>query len=145
MRKKLFFILLVGFFFSGSFWLYYYSLEILEKNRVMYKDFKDEKLVDVDGLVNLSGVKTKKEGLEKELYELFGLNDYNRDTYLKQVETKKGTNNELKNQLTELFNQVTNLEAKKTELSNQYVVLKRKYDQLYAAMVLVEMLVLVLL
>lgn len=130
MRKIYLLLVLIIIFIASSFTIYLINIDILKSNKEHYSYFKDEKLVGVDGKINLSSIKAENEGLNRELIEMFEVDNYNYDTYLKILEYKRNINNNIEKEINNLSSEISSLESKKLSLNSEYNVLVKKYDSL---------------
>lgn len=134
MKKYILFVIIIGFFVGGSVCFHQANANLLESNQKLYQVFKENKLIDVNGEVNLSGIEGEYEALLKEVEDLFKQDVVDINVYIEQLEDIKNSNLSLKKETEELSSEVSSLEGKKKELSNQYSVLNNKYNNLKKTM-----------
>ena len=120
---------LIGMFVSGIILFHQESLKVKDENIILFEEFKKNQLVDVNGEVNLVGVKAEYDSITKEVKELFKQDKVTIEKVMKQIDDKKNNNIELKNKMENLSKEVSSLESKNKDLSNQYSVLQNKYNQ----------------
>lgn len=130
MKRVVLFVIIIVFLISCSIGFYLGGINILEDNKKHYEYFKDEKLVGVDGEINLTGVVAERESVIEELKKMFEFENYNYETYLKLIEEKKSSNESLKNEIDTLSSKISDLENKRNSLNSEYSVLYNKYNKL---------------
>ena len=130
MRKFLLVSIVMITMLVCSIFLHIKSLGYLEYNKEQYEYFKDEKLIDVDGKVNLSGVKKSRDDLVSELNVLFEQMEFSYDDYLKILDDKKNNNVLVAEKIEALSLEVSDLEERKSTLNSEYGALLKKYEKL---------------
>lgn len=130
MKKCMFLACLIGMFVGGMFCFYDGRFNLEKDIENLYQEFENNELLDVNGEVNLVGVKSEHESLLKEVKDLFQQDKIEVKKFLEELESKKESNVSLKNEMENLSSQVSSLENKIKELSSQYSVLINKYNQL---------------
>lgn len=121
---------LIGVFVSGIILFYQECIRLDDENKTLFKEFKKNQLVDVNGKINLVGVRTEYDTLKNEIKALFKQDTVEIEKFKKQIDDKKSNNVELKNKMESLSKEMSSLESKNKDLTNQYNVLKNKYNQL---------------
>lgn len=68
--------------------IYFYNenLELKNQNNKLYESFEENDLLDVDGNVNLSEVKSKKNDLEDELSNLLDLDNFDLEDWKNKLD-----------------------------------------------------------
>ena len=130
MKKIVLLLLMVGIIGALSVNLCLKNMNVFGKNKEYYEYFREEKLVGVDGEVNLSEIMAKRDELYSEITDLFEQDNFDYDAYLKVLEEKKASNDDLQGEIDNLSFQISNLESKKESLNSEYEVLVKKYDTL---------------
>jgi len=130
MKKYILLISLVLLYSGVSCYLFLSNNELKDKNKTLYKQFKKNQLVDVDGEINLSEIESKNKDLEVEIKKLFYQDNYNYYLYLEKIKEKEDNNISVSEKNSKLVNKITSLESKVLELESQYNVLNTKYNSL---------------
>lgn len=130
MKKLVFMLIIIIFLVMGSTSIYLLNIYLLKDNSNFYEYFEEERLIGVDGEVNLSGIVSEKEELYREMINLFGNNYYDYEEYLKVIKNGEDDNMSLQKTIEGLSIEVSNLEDKKNSLDSEYSVLTKKYNKL---------------
>lgn len=130
MRKIYLLLVLIIIFIASSFTIYLINIDILKSNKEHYSYFKDEKLVGVDGKINLSSIKMEKDNLYGELLNMFETDNYDYNDYMQVIEDKKNSNSDIQKEIDNLSSKISDLDEEKQTLNSEYNVLVKKYDSL---------------
>lgn len=109
------------------------NLELKKQNNKLYESFEENDLLDVDGNVNLSEVKSKKNDLEDELSNLLDLDNFDLEDWKNTLKEKEDSNNNLLKEIDSLSNEVNELDETINDLEYQYNVLNNKYNDMVQA------------
>lgn len=130
MKRLILLVFIIVFLGISTIFVYINNMNIFAENQALYKYFKDEKLVGVDGEVNLSEIYSLKEEAYTQLLEVFQHDNYDYEFYLKEIEDNKRDNDDIQKEIDEITVEVGNLENKRDSLSDEYEVLVSKYNKL---------------
>lgn len=130
MKKSLFLVLVILLLVGLNGIEGHIILNYINLSKELYEEFLDNDLVSVDGKINLIQVNNERDILYNEVVSLIS-DELDRDGYMEKVEELRNSNMRLDEEIKSLANEITNLESSKQSLSNQYLVLKRKYDSSY--------------
>ena len=130
MRKFILLSILIIILIGCSVSIYLININILHDNKNYHEYFKKEKLVGVDGNINLSNVKLEHDNLYNELLNKFKQDNYDYNSFLKLLEEKMTSNDSIKKELDDLSSDTSNLEDKKNSLNTEYSILEKKYNDL---------------
>ena len=130
MKKIYILLLLIIILISISTSIYFVNINMFKGNKEYYNYFKEEKLVGVDGSINLSSIKLEEENLYKEILTMFESDNYDYDFYIKLINDRKNSNSDIEKEIDTLSNKISDLESKKKSLNDEYNVLVKKYDNL---------------
>lgn len=136
MKKWMVVAIILGVFVGGTAFFVRACISLKESNEVLYSNFGEYGVLDVDGEVNLSALEMEHDNLENELLQLFGESEIVEDVYLNKIAEKKELNGNLEVEIASLLEEATRLEGQKQELSNQYDTLNNKYVNLKKALAL---------
>ena len=130
MKKTIILILLILSSIGVS--IFYSNKTTQQKKEIEtnYIYLEKEGLVDVNGKVNLTEIKTKNTNLKEELKQLIKDEEITEEQYQKLINKKNESNNKLKEDNIKLSAQKEELENQKQTLNDQYKVLQTKYNQL---------------
>lgn len=103
------------------------------KNADLNEIFRENSLLDMDGVVNLSELQSMNDNLKKELQEDLELEEIDIDVLWEKISKKKEENGLLGLEIDELSSEIEELETKKESLVNQYEVLNEKYQKILKA------------
>lgn len=134
MKRIFLLVIMIVVVSVGTVLISFYNVNIFKDNREYYKYFEKEKLVGVDGEINLSGIRSQKEEVYNEVVRLFDGEEYNFDEYMKKIVDEENDNVSLQNDIDNLVSNVNDLEEKKASLNSEYEVLVKKYDKLRASL-----------
>lgn len=109
------------------------NLELEKRNNKLYENFEKNDLLDVDGDINLSELKSKKNDLEDELSSLLNLTNFSLAEWNNKLNEKAEGNNILLKEIDNLSNKVTELDGTINSLAYQYNVLNNKYNSIIQA------------
>lgn len=130
MKKLVLLSILIIILIVCSINIYLINNHFFKDNSSYYKYFIEEKLVGVDGGVNLSSVKLEYDNLYNELLEKFEYNEYDYSKFLKLLEDEKSVNDDMREEIDILLSNVSDLEEKKNSLNLEYSTLEKKYNDL---------------
>lgn len=130
MKKFILLSILIIILIATSVSIYLININILKENNEYYEFFNKEKLVGVDGAINLSNVKLEHDNLYNELLDKFKQDNYEYNSYIKILEEKMNSNEVLKKETDSLSSNISNLDDKKNNLNLQYSTLEKKYNDL---------------
>lgn len=130
MKKYILLIILIIIFIACSISIYLVNVNILKDNKRYYEYFMEEKLVGVDGDVNLSSVKLEHNNLYNELLDKFKQDSYDYNSFFKIIKEKIASNDDIKKEIDSLASDISNLEDKKSSLNSEYSILEKKYNDL---------------
>lgn len=129
MKRIIFLLVAIVIAGVSSIGFYLGSINVFKDNKRHYEYFKEEKLVGVDGEINLSGIVAEKDELYVELTNLFQGDNLDYDSYLNLIEDKKSSNATIQKEIDDLAIKVSDLEEKKNSLNSEYNVLVKKYER----------------
>lgn len=130
MKKLVLLSLLIIILIVCSINIYLINNHFFKDNSGYYKYFIEEKLVGVDGSVNLFNIKQEHDNMYSALLDKFEQDNYDYNSFLDILEEKMNSNDSVKKEIDDLSSNISSLEEKKNNLNSQYSILENKYNDL---------------
>jgi len=130
MKKIILYFIVIIIYSFFSVYFYFRNIEILEENITYYEYFKNEKLIGVDGEINLSGIIAKKNELNDEVITLFNKSTYDYNIYLSMIKQQENSNQAIQSEINNLSKEISDLDCKKKNLTYEYDILQKKYNSM---------------
>ena len=96
MRKFILLSILIIILVACSVSIYFINIDTIKDNKGYYEYFMNEKLVGVDGNINLSSIKLEHDNLYKELLDKFEQDSYDYNNFLIILEEEMISGDDMK-------------------------------------------------
>ncbi len=126
-RDYIFFLIFTAIIFFNVCMKYRID-DLSNSNRELLKFFNKYYLVDANGNVDLSEVKSIKKDAELRVKKLYNVDEIDYDNLEVLINDKKNKNKILSEKIVSSSKKSSDLDSEINSLSNQYLVVKRKYD-----------------
>ena len=128
MIKRALFVFLWGTFICFNFNLYMKNTELSRQNKELFQFFDDNHLVDVSGNINLSEIKSIEKENKEKIKNLYSIDKISVEQLDLIMNNKKESNKKLNDDIISANEECRLLDDEINTLTNQYQVIKKKYD-----------------